>query len=123
MDNPSKGPGGSFIEGENPSDPTMVWSTLGHWLVAAREQISEDQARAAVEWISETLGVSQDDLLYAAGLIGHPDSPNVTLNEGMEHFGGDPITFVLYMLLLSGALVATVGDGDPEWLRQFDLHD
>ncbi|SFD12336.1 hypothetical protein SAMN05421773_1105 [Streptomyces aidingensis] len=99
----------------------MVFSTLIHWLVAAREQITEEQAREAVQWVSDTLRVAQDDLVYAAGLIGHPDAPPVTLNEGMEHYGENPLTFVLYMLLLSGALVATVGDGNPDWLRQFDL--
>ncbi|MFF2651130.1 hypothetical protein [Streptomyces sp. NPDC058045] len=118
---PSSGPGRSFIEGEHPSDPTMVWGILMHWLVAAREQISEEQARDAVNWVSDALGIHHDDLLYAAGLIGHPDAPNVTLNEGVEHYGEDALTFVLYMLLLSGALVATVGNGDPDWLRQFDI--
>lgn len=121
MANPSKGPGGSFIEGEHASDPTMVFTTLMFWLVAAREQITEKQAREAVEWVSDTLGIAHDDLIQAAGFIGHPDAPNITLNEGMEHYGDNPITFVLYMLLLCGGLVATVGEGDPDWLRQFDL--
>ncbi|MFJ2909556.1 hypothetical protein ACIO8F_09070 [Streptomyces sp. NPDC087228] len=121
MENPSKGPSGSFIEGEHASDPAMVFTTLMFWLVAAREQITEDQAREAVEWVSGTLGIVHDDLVQAAGFIGHPDAPTITLNEGMEHYGDDPITFVLYMLLLCGGLVATVGDGDPDWLRQFDL--
>jgi hypothetical protein len=34
MENPSKGPGASFIEGEHPSDPTAVWAILMGWLVA-----------------------------------------------------------------------------------------
>ncbi|MET7445251.1 hypothetical protein [Streptomyces sp. NPDC005508] len=120
MQNPSKGPGGSFIEGERPSDPTMVWAILMAWLVGAKEQISEDQARDAVEWVSDSLGIQHDDLLQAAGFIGHPDAPSLTLNEAVDHYG-DPIAFTLYMVLLCGGLVATVGDADPEWLKQFDL--
>jgi hypothetical protein len=122
MKNPSDGPGGSFIEGRHPADPTVVFAVLMHWLVSARESISGQQARDAVAWLSDTLGISDEDLVFAAGLIGHPDAPSVTLNEGMERYGKDePVTFVLYMLLLAGSLVATVGDGDPNWLRQFDL--
>ncbi|OEV30476.1 hypothetical protein AN219_10620 [Streptomyces nanshensis] len=125
MENPSKGPGGTFIEGDHPSDPTMVFGVLMGWLVAAREAITEEQACEAVDWVSDALGIAHEDLLYAAGLIGHPDAdPDVTLNQGVEHYGDDDngeMPFVLYMLLLSGGLVATVGGGDPEWLRQFDL--
>ncbi|WP_223872254.1 hypothetical protein [Streptomyces sp. SP18CM02] len=120
MQNPPKGPGGSFIEGERPSDPTMVWAILMAWLVGAKEQISEDQARDAVEWVSDSLGIQHDDLLQAAGFIGHPDAPSLTLNQAVDHYG-DPIAFTLYMVLLCGGLVATVGDADPEWLKQFDL--
>jgi len=122
LENPSKGPGGSFLEGENPSDPVAVWAVLMHWLVSAREQLSEQEARDAVDWVSNSLGIQRGDLLKAAGLIGHPDAEGgLTLNEAMEHYGDDPLHFSLYMLLLSGGLVATVGEGDPEWLRQFDL--
>ncbi|MCX4683929.1 hypothetical protein OG401_06315 [Kitasatospora purpeofusca] len=118
---PSKGPGGSFIEGDNPSDPVAVWAVLMHWLVSAREQISAQDANNAVDWVSDSLGIQKDDLLRAAGLIGHPDAPDGTLSEAMEHYGDDPLHFTLYMLLLSGGLVATVGGGEPDWLRQFDL--
>ncbi|WP_245225019.1 hypothetical protein [Streptomyces smyrnaeus] len=123
LENPSKGPGGSFIEGDHPSAPTAVFAVLMGWLVAAREAITEEQACEAVDWVHDSLGIAHDDLMYAAGLIGHPDaSPDVTLNEAVEHYGdNDGLTFVLYMLLLSGGLVATVGGGDPDWLRQFDL--
>ncbi|WP_431782062.1 hypothetical protein [Streptomyces chumphonensis] len=121
MENPSEGPGATFIEGEHPSDPTAVWAILMHWLVAAREQISEQQAREAVEWVSDSLGIKHDDLVQAAGFIGHPDAANMTLGEAVEHYGGDPITFTLYMVMLCGGLVATVGDGDADWLKQFDL--
>ncbi|WP_432096413.1 hypothetical protein [Streptomyces sp. bgisy100] len=120
MKDPSKGPGGSFIEGEHPSDPTMVWAILMAWLVGAREQITEAQARHAVQWVSDSLGIQHDDVLQAAGFIGHPDAPSLTLNEAVEHYG-DPIAFTLYMVLLCGGLVATVGDADPDWLKQFDL--
>lgn len=67
------------------------------------------------------LGIVHDDLVQAAGFIGHPAAPSITLNEGVEHYGDDPITFVPYLLLLCGGLVATVGGGEPDWLRQFDL--
>ncbi|MGW1429775.1 hypothetical protein ACWD6K_14300 [Streptomyces sp. NPDC002431] len=96
---------------------------LGHPHGLARrskEQISEDQARDAVEWVSDSLGIQHDDLLQAAGFIGHPDAPSLTLNQAVDHYG-DPIAFTLYMVLLCGGLVATVGDADPEWLKQFDL--
>ncbi|SMD27605.1 hypothetical protein [Kibdelosporangium aridum] len=105
---------------DSAADPVAVSAVLLHWLVAARGHITQEQARDAVTWLSDTLGVVEDDLVYAASLIGHPDAPGVTFNDGVERFGG-VIPFVLYMMLLSGALVATVADGDTEWLRQFDL--
>ncbi|MFJ4904480.1 hypothetical protein ACIQCR_02870 [Streptomyces sp. NPDC093249] len=37
----------------------------------------------------------------------------------MKHYGG-PTPFVLSMVLLSDGTVATAGDGDPNWLKQFD---
>lgn len=120
MDNPSGGPGGTFFEGDNPCDPLTVYAVLMHWLVAARKEITAGQARDSVAWVAEALGVDRHDLQYGAGLIGLPDSPDVTLNEAMQHYG-DSMKFVLYMLLLSGGLVATVGNKDPEWLKQFEL--
>lgn len=120
MQNPSKGPGGSFIEGDQPSDPTMVWAILIAWLLEAREQITEDRARNTVQWVSDSLGIQHDDLLQAGGFIGHPDAPNLTVNEAIERYG-DPVAFTLSMVLLCGGLVATAGDADPNWLKQFDL--
>jgi hypothetical protein len=73
-----------------------------------------------VTWLSDTLGIDATDVRYAAALIGHPDAPNVTFNDGVEHCGGT-LNSTLYMIMLSCALVATVADRDPEWLRQFDL--
>lgn len=101
-------------------DPTAVAAVLMGWLVGSREQITPEQARGAVTWLSDTLNIDATDVTYAAGFIGHPDAPNVTFNDGLEYYGGT-LEFTLYMMLLSGALVATVADGDPEWLRQFDM--
>lgn len=120
LENPTAGPPSSFMEGERPVDPVAVSAVLLHWLVAAREKITPEQARQAVTWLSDTLGIVEDDVVYAGGLIGHPNAPNVTFNDGVEHYGGE-LPFLVYMLLLNGALVETVGDGNPEWLRQFDL--
>ncbi|MEU9025951.1 hypothetical protein AB0D46_00085 [Streptomyces sp. NPDC048383] len=98
----------------------MIWAILMAWLVGAREQINEDQARDAVHWVSDNLGIQHHDLLQAAGFIGHPDAPNQTLDEAVAHYG-NPVAFTLYMVLLCGGLVATVGKADPDWLKQFDL--
>ncbi|QLG36398.1 hypothetical protein HXS80_18445 [Streptomyces sp. CB04723] len=98
----------------------MVMAILMAWLVGAREQITEDQARDTVLWVSDNLGIQHDDLLQVAGFIGHPDAPDLTLNQAVEGYG-DPMAFVLSMVLLSGGLVAVVGGADPDWLKQFDL--
>lgn len=118
LEEPPKGPPHSILDDD--LDPTAVTAVLMGWLTGSREQITPEQARGAVAWLSDTLGIDATDVTYAAGLIGHPDAPEVTFNEGMEHYGG-MLNLTLYMMLLSGALVATVADGDPEWLRQFDL--
>lgn len=115
---PAKGPPHSVLDDD--LDPTAVAAVLMGWLAGSREQIRPEQARGAVTWLSDTLNIDATDATYAAGFIGHPDVPDVTFNEGVEHYGG-MVEFALYMILLSGALVATVGDGDPGWLRQFDL--
>ncbi|MEU1324681.1 hypothetical protein [Streptomyces microflavus] len=70
--------------------------------------------------MSDNLGIQHDDLLQVAGFIGHPDAPDLTLNQAVEGYG-DPMAFVLSMVLLSGGLVAAVGGADPDWLKQFDL--
>lgn len=75
-------------------------------LVAAREQITEDQARDAVRWAPTAWASS---------------APDVTLNEAVERHGGDRLNFTLYMVMLCGGLVSTVGDADPKRLKQFDL--
>ncbi|MFD9903821.1 hypothetical protein [Streptomyces sp. NPDC059063] len=89
------------------------------WAVST--PLTEEQARDAVRWVSGSLGIKHDDLVQAAGFIGHPDAPNVTLNEAIERYGNDPISFTLCMVMLCGGLVATVGNADPDWLKQFDL--
>jgi hypothetical protein len=120
LKDPAAGPPGSFMAGDPAADPVAMSAVLLHWLVSAREHITPQQAREAVTWLSDTLGLVEGDVVYAAGLIGHPDAPDVSFNDGVDQFGG-MVSFLLYLVLLSGALVATVADGDPEWLRQFDL--
>ncbi|WP_238995461.1 hypothetical protein [Streptomyces cyaneogriseus] len=68
------------------------------------------------------LPVRSDKAAYfqAAGITGHPDAPDLTLSQAVERYG-DPVAFTLHMVLLGGGLVATVGDADPNWLKQFDL--
>jgi hypothetical protein len=61
---------------------------------------------------------SDHDDLRAAGFIGRPEAPNVTLNEAIERYGADPIKITPYMVMLCGGLVATVGDADPDRLEQ-----
>lgn len=120
MENPSAGPTSSFMDGDPSVDPVAVSAVLLHWLAGAREQITQETARQTVAWLSETLGIDEADIVYAAGIIGHPSAPsNVTFNDGVKHYGG-LLQFTLYMLLLNGALVATAGQGNPEWFRQFD---
>ncbi|MFI0142102.1 hypothetical protein, partial [Streptomyces luteogriseus] len=121
MQNPSQGPRASFNQSDHPSDPTADWAILTGWLVAAREQISQEQARDADSWICDSLGIKHKDLVQAAGFVGHPDAPNVTLNEAVERAGGDPLNFTLSTVMLCGCLVATAGEGNPDWLKQFDL--
>ncbi|OAP19932.1 MULTISPECIES: hypothetical protein [Amycolatopsis] len=118
LEDPTQGPPTAVVDDD--LDPAAVTTTLMAWLAGSREHITPEQARDAVTWLSDTMGIDTDDLTYAAGLIGHPDAPDVTFNEGVERYGG-ALQFTVYMILLSGALVATVAAGDPEWLRQFDL--
>lgn len=63
MQNPSQGPRTSFIQSDHPSDPTADWAILTGWLVAAREQISQEQARDADSWICDSLGIKHKDLV------------------------------------------------------------
>ncbi|MFB9925964.1 hypothetical protein ACFORO_12705 [Amycolatopsis halotolerans] len=87
------------------------------WLVGSREHITPEQARDAVAWLSDTLGTQAADRIRTGGLIGHPDAPDVTFDEGVEHYSGAS-QFTLSIMLLNGALVSTLAMGDPEWLRQ-----
>jgi hypothetical protein len=119
LEDPPKGPPHSVLDDD--LDPIAVAAVLMGWLAGSREQITPEQARGAVTWLSDTLDIDATDVTYAAAFIGHPDAPDVTFNEGVERYGG-MVEFTLYMILLSGALVATVADGAPGWLRKFDLN-
>lgn len=66
-------------------------------------------------WLAHTLNIDATDVTHAAGFIGHPDAPgDPHLNEGMWEFS-------LYMTLAQRRPGGNLADGDPGWLRQFDL--
>lgn len=94
----------------------LVFACLMRWLVGAREH--GINSAAAVTWVNDRL---EEDAaaaaLRASGLLGYPYAPDLTVSELHDQLG--PVAIAAMIWLAAGA-VATAGDGDPQWIRQFD---
>ncbi|MFI8941118.1 hypothetical protein [Streptomyces syringium] len=97
---------------------TFVTVVFG-WLVGAREAgLAPREAGRAVEWIRDAFGADAERaVLMLAGLIGHPDARDGTVDDAMDELGD---AFLPAALWLVAGVVATAGGGDTAWLRQFD---
>ncbi|MEU2513045.1 hypothetical protein [Streptomyces syringium] len=98
---------------------TLLGVVFG-WLVGAREAgLAPRDAGQAVEWIRDTFGADAERaVLMLAGLIGHPEARDGTVEEAMDELGD---AFLPAAIWLVAGVVATAGGGDTAWLRQFDL--
>ncbi|MFV8130648.1 hypothetical protein [Streptomyces syringium] len=90
------------------------------WLVGAREAgLTPREAGRAVEWIRDACGADAERaVLILAGLIGHADAWDGTVEDAMDELGD---AFLPAAIWLVAGVVATAGGGDTAWLRQFDL--
>jgi hypothetical protein len=98
---------------------TMVAVMLA-WLTGARDQMGQPATAAtqALDWIREHLSAEvADDALVLAGVLGHPRSPDLTVAEAFERAGEDLVPLLLWLVC---GVVATAGEGDVNWLIQFD---
>ncbi|MEU2850544.1 hypothetical protein AB0K71_06505 [Streptomyces syringium] len=97
---------------------TFVTVVFG-WLVGAREAgLAPREAGRAVEWIRDAFGADAERaVLVLAGLIGHPDARDGTVDDAMDELGD---AFLPAAIWLVAGVVATAGGGDTAWLRQFD---
>jgi hypothetical protein len=100
------------------------------WVAAAGRLVDEDGLSDAVNWVAENLGGLEyagpaavvataihggkgaEELTRRLGKSGQP-----TVNDLSDTLGQD---FGPAMLWLCAGLLATVGEGDPEWLFQLD---
>ncbi|MEW2575790.1 hypothetical protein [Streptomyces syringium] len=98
---------------------TLLGVVFG-WLVGAREAgLAPREAERAVEWIRDAFGADAERaVLILAGLIGHADARDGTVDDAMDELGD---AFLPAAIWLVAGVVATVGGGDTAWLRQFDL--
>jgi len=88
------------------------------WLTGAREAKGADIAVPALSWIRTHLGDQQaQTALPLAGLVGHPDAPDLTLNQALDAVGDDALPALLW---LTAGIVATALNGDAERLAAFD---
>jgi len=98
---------------------TLLGVVFG-WLVGAREAgLAPREAERAVEWIRDACGADAERaVLILAGLIGHADAWDGTVDDAMDELGD---AFLPAAIWLVAGVVATAGGGETAWLRQFDL--
>ncbi|MFD4538163.1 hypothetical protein ACFWNL_38830 [Kitasatospora sp. NPDC058397] len=56
--------------------------------------------------------------MHVAGIIGHVDAPNATVNDLADRLGDD---FLPAFIWLTAGVVATAGKDNVHWLDQFDI--
>lgn len=100
---------------------SLMFATLAAWLTGTRENgLSPDGARATLEWIRTELGPSTAaSAMVMAGMIGHPDAPDLTVDEAAARLDGGILEVMIW---LATGLVATAGAGDIRWIRRFDIN-
>jgi hypothetical protein len=97
---------------------TIMVATLMRWLTAARESGAVDPT-ASLTWVRESLDWPYNlQAESAAGIIGQPSTLAPEIPAEMHQFFGP--MFATVMIWLAAGIVATAGDGDAHWLRQFD---
>lgn len=95
---------------------SLTFGTLMKWLAGARN-LGVDPV-AALDWVRTEVGEEPAEASeQISGMIGHPDGPDLTVNEALERLGE---AFLPAMLWLCAGVVATAAGGDAHWLRQFD---
>jgi hypothetical protein len=98
---------------------SLTLSTLMKWLVGARERGIDPVT--ALDWVRTEIGAEPADASeQISGMIGHPDGPQLTVNEALDRLGE---AFLPAMLWLCAGVVAATAGGDAHWLRQFDTAD
>jgi hypothetical protein len=105
------------VEAAGLAASTAVAVMLG-WLTGARERLGVAAAPAAVSWVRDRLGPDPaSQALVLAGVLGHPLAPELTVAQAFDRLGDALLPALLW---LAAGLAATAGDGDAEWLTQFD---
>jgi len=100
---------------------SIAFAILAAWTSSAREELdTADLADTVLNWLTTHLGESIAALTRrAAGIIGAPDAPDLTVDQLADELGPD---FIPAMLWLATGLVAEHGAGDTAWLRRYDPH-
>jgi hypothetical protein len=94
----------------------MVFGVLAAWLSGARADGLP--SGPVLEWISRGLGgESAQEAQLISGFIGSPFAPNPTVEEAFDKLGPGLLPA---MLNLAAGVVATAGNGDPDWLQRYD---
>ena len=90
------------------------------WLAGIREAHADAWLFARVHgWIGSELGAElAARSRLAGGLLGAAETRDVTLEKLLDELDDDALPVLIW---LAAGAVATYGDGDPAWLRQFDI--
>jgi len=92
---------------------SLALGTLMKWLVGARERGVDPIA--ALDWVRTEIGPEPAEASeQISGMIGHPDGPQVTVNEAFDRLGE---AFLPAMIGICAGVVATAAGGDAHWLR------
>ncbi|MFE2869877.1 hypothetical protein [Embleya sp. NPDC059259] len=99
---------------------SFMFAALAAWLAGTRENgLGTDGARAVLEWIRTELSPdTAESAMVMAGMIGHPDAPDLTVDEATTRLDGEILEVMIW---LATGLVATAGAGDVQWIRRFDV--
>jgi hypothetical protein len=95
------------------------FGVLMAWLAGAREAMGNEIAIPALDWVGTALGEDlRSTVLPLTGVLGHPDAPDLTVNEALDEVGDQVVPA---LLCLVAGVVATALGGDAERLMEFDL--
>ncbi|WP_211261229.1 hypothetical protein [Pseudonocardia acaciae] len=101
---------------------SIAFAIVAAWLTGARDELSRPTLAAdAVGWVESHLGAEAADLARrGAGILGAPESGDLTAQELADETGDD---FIPTMIWLAAGVAAVCGGGDAGWLRRYDVSD
>lgn len=99
---------------------STAFAVVARWLAGVREERAADPvAEEVIGWVGSALGPASAALSRrAAGILGAPESSDVTVQELVDDLANDFLPALIWLVV--GA-VGCYGGGDVTWLQRFEV--